>query len=218
VAQARDQDTWGELMTQALAGLNCQVIQSTSDEAPGLLAYVEHHRGAHHAPDVFHVQQELSKAVSAPMAVKQRAAAKAEETLKRVHEPLHNANEELPQRGPSRPPKGAASLEQVEQKVDPARQAHHHLTAQREQVAQRLRALGHAYHFVDLERGVRRNGPLIAAALQQPIDTIRTIAQHAGLSESCMERIAKAERVVPTMQATIAFVSRYVRQQVRQLE
>jgi hypothetical protein len=37
-AQARDQDTWQALMEQALAGLNGQVIPSTSDEAPGLLA------------------------------------------------------------------------------------------------------------------------------------------------------------------------------------
>src|SRR5262249_54064340 len=62
------------------------------------------------------------------------------------------------------------------------------------------------------------NGKLIAGDIQQHIDTIRTIAQHEGLSESCMERIEKAERVVPKMQATIEFVSGYVRQQVRQLE
>src|SRR5215510_15965744 len=74
-AQARDQDTWQTRMEQALLGLNCKVIQSTSDEAPGLLAYVEPHLGAHHLPDLFHVQYELSKAVSAPMAVKQRGAA-----------------------------------------------------------------------------------------------------------------------------------------------
>src|SRR5262249_50972157 len=76
-AQARDQDTWNALMERALSGLNCQVIQSTSDEAPGLLAYVAHHLGAHHSPDLFHVQHELVKAVSGPMAAKQRAAAKA---------------------------------------------------------------------------------------------------------------------------------------------
>src|SRR5947199_7345887 len=102
-AQARDQDTWQALMEQALAGLNCKVIQSTSDEAPGLLAYVEHHLGAHHSPDVFHVPHELRKAVSAPMATKQRAAAKAaakaEETRKRVHEQLHNVNNAPAKRG-----------------------------------------------------------------------------------------------------------------------
>ena len=215
-APARDQDTWDALMAPALAGLNCKVIQATSDEAPGLLAYVAHHLGAHHS--LFHVQQELSKAVAAPMATKQRAAAKAEETRKRVHEHLLNANEEPQQPGPGRPPKGAASLAQVEQEVDAARQEHQRLTAQREPVTQSIRAIGHAYHFVDLERGVRRNGKLIAGDLQQHIDTIRTIAQHEGLSERCMERIEKAERVVPKMQATIAFVSGYVRQQVRQLD
>jgi hypothetical protein len=72
-------------------------------------------------------------------------------------------------------------------------------------------------YLVDLERGVRRNGKRIAGDLQQHIDTIRTIAQQEGLSETCLERIEKAERVVPTMQATVACVSGYVRQQVRQL-
>src|SRR5712692_9944705 len=117
-AQARDQDTWHALMEQALAGLNCRVMQSTSDEAPGLLAYVDHHLGAHHSPDVFHVQYELSKAVSAPMATKQRAPAKAvtqaEETCKRRHEPLDNATDEPAKRGPGRPRKMVASLEQGE--------------------------------------------------------------------------------------------------------
>src|SRR6266446_6496504 len=61
-AHARDQDTWHTLLEKALAGLNCQVIQSTSDEAPGLLAYVEHHLGAHHSPALFHGQPELVKA------------------------------------------------------------------------------------------------------------------------------------------------------------
>src|SRR5215475_6842876 len=221
-AQARDQDTWQELMEQALSGLNCRVIQSTSDEAPGLLAYVEHHLGAHHSPDLFHVPHELSKAVSAPMAAKLRAAAKvvvkAEDALRQVQERLHTTTGESAKRGPGRPAKAATNLEKVAQDVDAARQEHHRLAGQREQVTQSIRAIGHAYHFVDLERGVRRNGKLIAGDIQQPIDTIRTIAHQEGLSETCLERIAKAERVVPKMQATIEFVSGYVRQQVTALE
>lgn len=222
VAQARDQDTWHALLEQALSGLNCRVIQSTSDEAPGLLAYVEQHLRAHHAPDLFHVQQELSKAVTAPLAVKQRAAAKAvaqaEETLKRVQERLENTNSEPAKRGPGRPPKVTPGLEQAAQDVALAHHEHQRLTGQREQVTQSIRAIGHAYHFVDLERGVRRNGKLIAGDIQQHIDTIRTIARQEGLSGTGLERIAKAERVVPKMQATIEFVSGYVRQQVRQLD
>jgi hypothetical protein len=87
-APGRDQDPWQALMEQALSGLHGRVLQSTSDEAPGWLAYVEHSLGAHHSPDVCHVQQELVKAVSGPMATKQRAAGKAateaQETLEQV--------------------------------------------------------------------------------------------------------------------------------------
>jgi hypothetical protein len=75
-----------------------------------------------------------------------------------------------------------------------------------------------ALRLPNVERGGRRNGKLIAADIQAHIDTIRRVAQHEGLSQTCMERIEKAERVVPKMQATIEFVSGYVRQQVRQLD
>ena len=221
LAQRRDQAAWNALMAPALAQRNCQVIQSTSDEAPGLLAYVEHHLGAHHSPDVFHVQHELSKAVCGPMATKQRAAAKAateaQERLAQGQGQLQGAGDAPAKRGPGRPPKATASLEQLEQEVQAASQEFARISAQRAQVAQSIRSIGQAYHFVNLERGVRRNGQLIAADIQAQIDSIRSVAQHEGLSQACLERIEKAERVVPKMRATIEFVSGYVRQQVRQL-
>jgi Family of unknown function (DUF6399) len=221
-AHARDQDTWQALMEQALSGLNCQVIQSTSDEAPGLLAYVAHHLGAHHSPDLFHMQHELVKAVSGPLATKQRAAAKAateaQKRLEQVQGQPQCAGDTPAKRKPGRPRQATASLEQLERDAEVARQEPQRLSAQREQVAQSIRAIGHAYHFVDLQRGVRRNGQLIAADIQAQIDTVRTVAQHEGLSQTCLDRIEKAERVLPQMQATIEFVSGYVSQQVRQLD
>ena len=209
-------------MEQALSGLNCQIIQSTSDEAPGLLAYVEHHLGAHHSPDLFHVQHELVKAVSGPMATKQRAAGKAateaQERLEQVQGPLQGAGDEPEQRGSGRPSKETASLEQAKHEAQAASQEFERISAQREQVAQSIRTISQAYHFVDLERGVRRNGQLIAADIHQQIDTVRRVAQHEGLRQTCLDRIDKAERVVAKMQATIAFVSGYVGQQISQLD
>ncbi len=195
-AHARDHDTWQALMEQALADLNCQVIQSTSDEAPGLLAYVEHSLGAHHSPDFFHVQHELVKAVCGPMATKQRAAGKAateaQERREQGQGQLHGAGDASHKRGPGRPPQAAASLEQIEQEAQAASQEFERISAQREQVAQSIRRIGQAYHFVDVERGVRRNGQLIAADIQAQMDTIRTVAQHEGLSQACVDRIDKA--------------------------
>jgi hypothetical protein len=220
-AEARAHDPWQALRQPALAGLNCQVIQATSDEAPGLLAYVAPHLGAHHSPDLFHVQYELSKAVSVPLATKQRAAAKAvtkaEETLKQAHAYRARATNAPVPRGPGRPPKGVANLEPVKETLEGVRDAHPRLSAQREQGTQCLRALGHAYHFVDLERGVRRHGTRIAGDIHAQLQTIRTIAPQADLKQVCLKRIEQAERVMPKRQATSAFVAGYVRPQVSPL-
>jgi Family of unknown function (DUF6399) len=222
LAQARDQVSWHEHMAPALAQLNCRVIQSTSDEAPGLLAYVEHYLEAHHSPDLFHVQHELVKAVSGPMATKERAAYKAvteaREQLEHIQTGPQNAGDEPETHRPSHPPKEAMRLEQAAQALAAASREHERLAQQRQQIKAHIRGIGHDYHFVDLERGVRRNGQLIASDIQEHIEQIRTVAQHEGLSQSCLERIEKAERVVPKMRATIEFVSRYVGQQVHQLD
>jgi hypothetical protein len=222
LAQARDQVSWNDAMAPALAQFNCRVIQSTSDEAPGLLAYVEHYLEAHHSPDVFHVQHELVKAVSGPMATKERAAYKAvieaQEQLQRLQTHPISTGEVPDKRGPGRPSKEPVSLEQAQQALESATEEHERLAEQRAKVQQSIRGIGHDYHVVNLERGVRRNGQLIAADMQEHIERIRTVAQQEGLSQSCLERIDKAERVVPKMQGTIEFVSRYVTEQVAQLE
>jgi hypothetical protein len=210
-AFARDQATWKAVMEQALAALTCPVIASTREAAPGLLASVDHHLGAHHSPDVFQVPPALSQAVSAPMAAQQRAAAKvvvkAAATLHHVHERFHTTTGEPDTRGPGRPATGAAHLEQAEQDMEAARQDPHRLAGQREQGPPSLRALGHASPFVDLERGGRRQGQRIAGDIQRHIETLRTMAPQEGLSQACGERLEKAERVVPKMQATIEFVA-----------
>jgi Family of unknown function (DUF6399) len=221
-AEAREHDTWNTRMEHALAPLKCHLIQSTSDEAPGLLAYVAQPLGAHHSPDLFHRQPELSQAVAAPLAAKQRAAEKAvitaEETLQQAQEHAQRNHAEPHRRGPGRPPTAPPCLEQAQQEVALARQEHQRLAGQREQGTQSIRAIGHTYPFVDLERGVRRNGKRIAGEIRAHIDTIRTIAPQEHLSETCLGRIEKAARVGPKRQATIEFVSGYVRQQVRQLD
>src|SRR5882724_3227074 len=222
LAQTRDQASWNACMAPALAQLNCQVMQSTSDEAPGLFASVEHSLEAHHSPDLFHVQHALSKAVSAPMATKERAAHKvvgeARAQLEQSQAHQQSVGDEPEKRGPGRPPKAPVSLEQADQVFEAASREHERLAQQREQVTQSIRGIGHDYHCVDLERGVRRNGPLIAADIQAHIEQVRAIVQHEGLSQRCLERLEKAERVVPKMQATLEFVSGYVRQQVDQLD
>jgi hypothetical protein len=156
------------------------------------------------------------------MATKERAASKAvtdaTAQLEWLQSDPKSASAEPEKRRPGRLPKDPMSLEHAEQALEAARREHARLAGQRAQVQASIRGIGHDDHFVDLERGVRRNARLIASDLQGHSDEVRTVAQQEGLSQSCLERIEKAARVVPKMQATIAFVSDYVAQQVAQLD
>jgi hypothetical protein len=156
------------------------------------------------------------------MATKERAAhhaaTEAQEPLDQVQAHRQTAGDEPEKRGPGRPPQAPVSLEPAQQEREAASREHERLAQPREPVAKRIRGIGHDDHVVDLERGVRRNGQLIAADIQAHIEQVRAMAQHEGLSQSCLERMEKAERVVPKMPATIAFVSGDVRQQVDQLD
>jgi hypothetical protein len=61
-APDRTAATWTHRIKTALDGLAVEVIQGTSDEAKGLIRHVREAFEAHHSPDLFHVQRELSKA------------------------------------------------------------------------------------------------------------------------------------------------------------
>jgi len=146
-AQARDHTTGNTCMEPALAPLHCRVIQSTSAEAPGLLAYVEHSLEAQHSPDLCHVQPELVKALSGPMAPKERAAHKAvtaaTEQLARLHSEPQNAGDEPEKHATGRSPQAPVSLEQAEQALEAACREHKRLAQQRAQVQHRIRGIGY---------------------------------------------------------------------------
>lgn len=66
MAAQRDAATWAGAMDKRLSQLKVNVIQVTSDEARALVKYTEHHLNAHHSPDLFHVQQDVSKPAPRP--------------------------------------------------------------------------------------------------------------------------------------------------------
>ncbi len=69
-AEHRDAVTWNNAVDGGLAGLPVKIIQATSDEAKGLLLHAKTGLGgAHHSPDLFHIQQDLCKATARSLAL-----------------------------------------------------------------------------------------------------------------------------------------------------
>lgn len=76
----RDAQTWNGVVEKALKDMPVKVVQVTSDEAKGLIKHAEVGLGAHHSPDVFHVQQEIVKGTSGALTGVVKGAEKQVET------------------------------------------------------------------------------------------------------------------------------------------
>ena len=197
-APQRDAATWNRCLDERLKGWSIIVCQATSDEAKALIAHAEQHLGAHHSPDLFHVQQDLVKGTSVALAGQTR----------RAHEALTAAEqaacrEPCPQstHAAEWPPQAAAAetaTAEARQRLAACQQRQQDATAARH-------GISHDYHPIDLETG----RPLTAAEVEQRLtkhfDRLDEVARDAGLSASAREKLAKARRVLPAMVGTLAF-------------
>lgn len=221
IAEARDTATWETSMNQAMKGIKCNIIQSTSDEAKALIAYAENVLGAHHSPDLFHVQQEMTRAVSAPISAKLRSANRiVEEAKEGVADVLKSSEEyaaNLENRGAGRPPNWSMKLLEAQEVLADAEKEAQRLTEVKESMSLEIKGMGLDYHLADLKTGQRVAGSVMNLKLQKHIDSLRALAVSEDLADHSMERINKAERVLPKMADTIDFVSSYINREVDKL-
>jgi hypothetical protein len=189
-------------------------IHAPREEAPGGVASVAHAREAHPSPDWLHGPPALVHAVAGPLAATARAAPKAISAapapLERLPPPSRRTEDEPQKRGPGRSPQAPGRLEPAAPAFDAAWRAPARLAAPRAPVQARLRGRGPEDPGVARERGGRRHGRRLAAAIQEPSEPRRPVAQPAGRSPTCLERLEPAERVLPTRRATLECVARDV--------
>lgn len=219
-AQNRQAETWNQEMAAAVAGKPIEIVQSTSDEGRGITSHVRKGLGAHHAPDVFHVQQEVSRATSGSLAGKIRQAEKAVEKADKKVRQQKAAQEKYTaqKRPPGRPP-------QFDKRIEKARQEKKQALAnlavrqeQQEQARQANKALSQVYHPYQLQTGEAQAAETVDNALHTQFKELETIAEEAGLRESSRQRLEKAKRVVVDMVATIAFFWLTVTAKIEALE
>ena len=216
MAAKRDAATWAKAMDKRLANLPVTVIQVTSDEARALIKYTEQNLGAHHSPDLFHVQQEVSKASSAPLRAKIKKAQSAADRAEAAIENLKNqhAAYESQERKP---------VDYVEREA--LAEVEHQFTTEevketesrRDKVREANKTLSDVYHPFDMETGQKRTPARLRCELDKTFDVIETTLEDANLSEKSMKRVEKARRMVDSMVDTLQFFWMMVRSQVKLL-
>lgn len=213
--EKRDAATWNAALDEALAGLPVKVIQSTSDEARGIVNHVEQHLDAHHSPDIFHVQQDITKGTSAAMSAKIRAAHQMIEILENELK-ARAVIDQKSQRG--RP--SALSLkkdDEIQTDLIAAKEILATLQSQKIAIQDAKKGIGAVYHPYDLGTGAARSTEQVQQDLLQHFDTIEKNATAANLRETAIDKIKKAKRVCSGLVATMTFYWMMVSQLIESL-
>lgn len=217
-SEKRDAETWTATMGKALADLPVRVIQSTSDEGKGLIGHVENGLGAHHSPDVFHVQHEASKATSIVLANQVRQAEEnrakaAAETA--AHKEEAQAWVQAERHDPGRPPNFEARITAAQEAEAEAQKVLDETRERQERARRAVRGIGEAYHPVDPKTGALRSTDEVAKDLGEHFDELEAVADEAELPERCHKGIKKARRVLAKLEDTMAFFHSEVEAQIR---
>ena len=218
-AENRRAETWDKAMKKGLKGLPVKVFQSTSDEASALLKQAKN-SGAHHSPDLFHPQQDISRATSLPL---QRKAAAAERQAEQVAEHADQLIEEAEDyraqySGPGRPRDYAGRIEQALEEFETVQAESIDAAKRRTQVREAARGISDAYHPFDLKTGAVRDAATVQADLERRFAQIDQIAHEVGLGEKSRALLDKARRLVPQMVATISLIHSMIREHVEALD
>ncbi len=210
-AANRDATTWNAAVDEALKPFSVTVIQCTSDLAAALILHAEKHLGAHHSPDLFHVQHDTSRATSVPL---HRQTEKAEKAFKKA-EASHQQNAKKIADFSENWPCSFQQWDLEKELVCNApllEEARNHtsqefdLTQARQRRAREARlGIGQEYHPFDLKTGASVEAAQAQEKLNAHFDTLNQVASEAGLKPTSFERLAKAKRVLPSMIETLLF-------------
>ena len=218
-APNRTAGEWGAAMTQALEGLAVEVVQSTSDQGQAIRCHVEKSLGAHHSPDLFHVQHELVKGTAGALEAKTRQAgnalAEASQALER-----HERQAAVSPPGPDSPRASDddRGRNRAQWRVAAAELALEEAQANQTEAREAIEAISRAYHPYDLDTAQGQSRADVAQRLEQAFDQLEQLAETASLSQCCGARIAKARWVLNDMLATVSFFILTVTARIEALE
>ncbi|BBO80272.1 hypothetical protein DSCO28_08380 [Desulfosarcina ovata subsp. sediminis] len=194
-------------MEDALKGLAVTVVQSSSDYGTGIANYVKNHLGAHHSPDVFHIQYEVVKASSTALASKTKSAQKALESASAAVNRCIDQQVAYESKGsqPGRKPQYDRKIQNALKKEAEALHALEVAILHQKRMQEANRSISENYHPVNLETGELMETQQVTNLLNQAFNEIATVANEAQLSAFSTKKIIKARKAVVDMLVTIAF-------------
>jgi len=220
VAETRSAAVWTQALAQGREGLNVTVVQGTSDEAKGLLAHVQRDLGAHHCTDLFHLQHEVSQAMSLSLARAQQQADAEEAQAKARWQAACAAEQDYHRHphGPGRPPAFAARIARALREYVQSSLARERAEARRAEAKGLIGEVSALDHPYDLAHGQAQTPEGLAQRLGTLFARLEAIAEEADVSARLCAHLTKAKRLTDALVASLAFFVMTVTTRVQSLD
>lgn len=216
-AEQRDADTWNCLVQEALKGLNVQVVQVSSDQASGILAFAANLLGVHQSPDLFHHQQNITRATRGSLSGRVKSL-KAELDAAEQHKEnsFSKLSEACGSTSESRKPPlsieeagrklldGETEVARVEEQL---REANQNCDKLNELVKQ----IGDTYHPHDLDTGEARSPEQLENELLTIHNELEELAEGAGASEKSLRKLKNTRKLTAKMIQTVFYFFAFIR-------
>ena len=189
----RTAETWANELKPKLEKLDVQLDQVVSDLCGGIRACAKK-LGAVHSPDIFHGQQEITKATSAPLSSQEEAFKTAlDDAEKKLQKTVKKYGENSQK---SEKARGVCNLRRIGYEARKER---------RRKVRAAKKELGRIDHPINLGTGKLQTPDEVKKKFHEQFAVIEECAKEADLSASCIKRLAKARRAFDAIWAYIAY-------------
>lgn len=190
----RTANTWKKELEPRLNEVNVELGQVVSDLC-GAIRAVTKDLGAQHISELFHAQHEISKATSAPLSSQERYAEnalnEAEEHIKKIKEkPIRLGKEDSKNEHIAK----QCEIEKTVNMRNNLKVEFEQKAKRREKVKTAVREMGKIHHPIDLKNGTLQTANGIEGRFNEQFQIIHECAEEANLSESCINRLQKAQR------------------------
>ncbi len=208
--ERRDAGTWEKVSKSALEGLNVTLVQITGDEAGGLTSCATTLLGVHKSPDLFHVQQDITKGLTGHLG---RRVKNAEDALRENLEAQKTGFEQFQKKlGNPKASLENPSVVKCGKKVLKARReenAHRrHLEkvkAEQEVAKKARKSISENYHPFDLNTGKKRASEGLKKELDDAYDKLEEIASQAQCTDNQKKKLAKSRGMMAAFVQTMTF-------------
>ena len=211
IEEKRDAETWFKVTQAALKGLNVTIQQLVGDEAGGLTKLATGVLKVIKGPDLFHIQQEITKGLTSHLARTLQQVKKKQEDLQneklemltKFGDHLKRVEEvqELSKRGIN----AGKRIIEIE-KEEKANRKTIEITENRYKTAQEARReITHDYHPFSLNTGEKQKPEAVKAKLETSYAILETIAKEADCTDKQKQKLEKSKGALGSMIAVLIF-------------